>query len=110
MFGFGLLGSYNVTGGYPHNFFVDILFSFGYVLGSLIMAVLGFCLIRAFKISGTEERAFLLVLFCSGFLHLLFSGTFVFDADFYIFLGFMIRLLSRAKPYEQPESLCRYIL
>ena len=110
VFGFGILGSYNVTGGYPHNFFVDILFSFGYLVGSLLLALLGIFSFKAFKISDIEEQSFFLVLFCSGFMHLLFSGTFVFEADFFIFLGFLIRLLNQTKPYEQAESLCKYRL
>lgn len=110
VFGFGLLGSYNFTGGYPHNFFVDILFSFGYLVGGLLLALLGIFSFKAFRISGIEEKSFFLVLFCSGFMHLLFSGTFVFEADFFIFLGFLIRLLNQTKPYEQTESLCKYRL
>ena len=98
--GYGLLGAYNFTGGYPHNFFVDVLFTFGYVIGGLLLILLAVSVAKAYKRSLREERVFLLVLFSSGFMHLMFSGTFVYDADFYIFLGYVVRMLTYSPNYE----------
>lgn len=108
LFGYGLLGSYNITGGYPHNFFVDILFSFGYLVGGLLLLLCIYYSFKAFKISDIEERTFFLVLLCSGFMHLMFSGTFIYDADFYLFIGYLVRLLIKPIPYDNTEKLNRY--
>lgn len=110
LFGYGLLGSYNITGGYPHNFFVEILFSFGYFVGGLLIALLCYYSFKAFKNSSIEERAFFLVLLCSGFMHLMFSGSFVYDADFYIFIGYIVRLLVKPLQYNCTEKLNMYNL
>ena len=95
LFGFGLLGSYNITGGYPHNFFVDMVFTFGYLIGGLLLLLLAFVSIKAYQKSEDTERMFFLILLSSGFMHLMFSGTFVFDADFYLYIGYIIKLLSK---------------
>lgn len=112
LFGYGLLGSYNITGGYPHNFFVEVLFSFGYFVGGLLVALLGYYSFKAFKNSSIEERAFFLVLLCSGFMHLMFSGSFVYDADFYIFIGYVVRLSVKPLQYKYncTEKLSMYNL
>lgn len=95
LFGFGLLGSYNVTGGYPHNFFVDMVFTFGYLIGGILLLLFAFVSIKAYQKSEDTERVFFLILLSSGFMHLMFSGTFVFDADFYLYIGYIIKLLSK---------------
>lgn len=95
LFGFGLLGSYNITGGYPHNFFVDMVFTFGYLIGGILLLLFAFVSIKAYQKSEDTERMFFLILLSSGFMHLMFSGTFVFDADFYLYIGYIIKLLSK---------------
>lgn len=110
LFGYGLLGSYNFVGGYPHNFFVEVLFSFGYFVGGLLVTLLSYYIFKAFKNSSFEDRAFFLVLLCSGFMHLMFSGSFVYDADFYIFIGYIVRLLVKPLQYNCTEKLSMYNL
>ena len=95
LFGFGLFGSYNITGGYPHNFFVDMVFTFGYLIGGILLIIFAFVSIKAYLKSEDTERLFFLILLSSGFMHLMFSGTFVFDANFYLYIGYVIRLLSK---------------
>ena len=92
-FGYGLFSSWNYIGTYPHNFLLDIFFSFGYILGGVILICFIILFLKALKKSRYEERAFLLVLFCSSFVKLLLSGTFVFEPYLFLLIGYSVTIV-----------------
>ena len=97
--GFGL-GSDKVYNGffYSHNVIVEILFSFGFLVGGVMLVALGVLIYKAFmRCTSREERLFLLALFCSGFLKVCFSSRFVWEPHFYMLIGVCISIVRKYK-------------
>ena len=62
--GYGILGSYRFVDTYPHNLLLDFWFSFGWLLGSLLLIILLFIFIKALLSCKDEiNKVFLLLLF-----------------------------------------------
>lgn len=97
-FGHGLLGSYKYVGTYPHNIVVEFLFSFGIVIGIILLCVLAFFLIRSYLSCRTEsEKVFFFLLLMPGILKLCLSGTFLDEKFFFFLLGYGVYLLRRKR-------------
>lgn len=94
-FGYGLWGSYNYVQTYPHNLFLEFWFSFGYALGSFLLIGFFMMAFLSFRRGNHLQRGFLLLLFCAVIVKLLMSGTFITDALFYLYLGYMIRIINQ---------------
>lgn len=91
---YGLFGTWNYIGYYSHRIFVDFWFSFGYILGSLLLALLALIYYRAYKKCHSEsQKTFLLFFISIGLLPLLFSFNFLVYDYFYILLGYSITLI-----------------
>lgn len=98
VFGYGLFGSYKFIGTYPHNIFMEILVSFGYVGGGAILLYCFTTLVKAFRNNLSEdEKGFLFVLFGAGIVGLLFSSMFIITPAFFLFLGYCIQMAYRKK-------------
>lgn len=94
--GYGLFGSYKFINTYPHNIFMEILVSFGYVGGGAILLYGFTTLIKAFRNNLLEdEKGFLFVLFGAGIVGLLFSSMFIISPAFFLFLGYCIQMAYR---------------
>ena len=88
--GFGLAGCDRIIGIYPHNIWIEILFSFGIIPGVILMTILLYRIIKKFFISKNETtRCFLALLLCSSILKLCFSFTFLTDPYFFMLIGFL---------------------
>lgn len=97
--GFGLCGSYKYVGTYPHNMFLEFWFSFGWVIGSLLLLLLFSLMIKS-SIACRHNRnqlVFLLLLVCGSIIKLQMSGTFLDDALFFMLIGFCINTLRNKK-------------
>lgn len=93
--GFGLCGSYKFVNTYPHNLLLEFWFSFGWVIGTLLLLIL-FILIFKTYIScrhSSNQVVFLTLLICGSIIKLLLSGTFLDDALFFMLIGFCINTL-----------------
>lgn len=86
--GLGIFGSWNITGLYAHNVLLDFWCSFGYPIGSLLLLLLVRLFLKAYKICNSFERQFLLILFILGFLQMFISNFFLFNAHFFMLLGY----------------------
>ncbi len=97
--GHGILGSYSYVNTYPHNIVLDFLFSFGWVLGIVLLLSLLYIIIRMLiKYSQNEiNRSFGILLVASSILSLCFSSTFVDDAMFFMLLGYCINSLRKQR-------------
>lgn len=95
--GHGILGSYSYVNTYPHNIVLDFLFSFGWILGIVLLLSLLYIIIRMLiKYSQNEiNRTFGILLVVSSILSLCFSSTFVDDAMFFMLLGYCIKSLRK---------------
>ena len=103
-FGYGLCGSWNISGGYSHNYILDMIISFGIPVGSLLI-LLTLCLIAKgfFACSTKEEKGFYILLFCSGFVKLFISSFFLRDYMFWLFLGYCIYVIRQKSLNKQNE-------
>lgn len=92
-FGYGWGGDrlFTPDGAYAHNFELEILCQFGFVLGGFILLVISLLLIKAFsRCVLQQDRNFLFIMFCTGFLTLQFSDSYIKSPLFFIFLGTLI--------------------
>ena len=98
--GFGILGSYNYVDNYPHNIFVDFVFSFGWLVGTILLMSILILIIWALRyVKSQDDRVFLIILICAGIVHLCMSGTYLDSTMFFMLLGFCIRSIRR-KNYQ----------
>lgn len=94
--GFGLYADRLVNyGSYSHNIFVELWFSFGYFIGSVIIGLFICYVIYFFCVCRDRDyKIFALLLFTVSFVKLNFSGTFMHDSHLFFFLGFCIKALN----------------
>lgn len=93
VFGHGILGSYNYVDTYAHNIVLDFLFSFGLIIGPILLLGLALLLFNSFrKMRGNEEeQVFLILLIVASVIKLFFSGTFIDDTLFFFLIGYSIQ-------------------
>ena len=100
-FGFGLMGDRLITGMYSHNIFLEFLSAFGYFGGGLISLFLVLVLLNAFnKSKSTNSCLFFLALFSIGFLPLLTSNTFLLYPEFFLLIGYSVKLIKKSKSID----------
>lgn len=96
--GLGLIGDRVVTGTYAHNFFIEVIVSFGYFIGPFICILLLIYLVKAFQKSiRTDKHLFYVATICFGFLPLMTSSSFLTYPNFWLFLGYTISVLTNNK-------------
>lgn len=81
-----LYGWNDVLGCYPHNFFLEIIMQFGLLFGVIILIVFILFVIKAYKNNKTSENVLLMFL-GFGFIPLLFSGSYVSFAPFWMLIA-----------------------
>lgn len=83
------LASYDdAHGWYPHNFILEILMQFGFVLGIILLLVLLIFFIHCLRRSPTTEARAVLIIFIGTYLFpLLFSGSYLEWKGFYALMG-----------------------
>lgn len=97
--GYGLGSDLQYDGQYySHNVIVEILFSFGFWVGGIMILALAILIWKAFKsCTSREERIFLMAMFCSGFMKVCFSSRFVWEPHFYMLIGVCIAIVRKGK-------------
>lgn len=80
--------------GYPHNIFIEIVFQFGAVLGTMILIPLIYYLVKALKVGfkclDLELKCMLVLFFTAGIIKLLFSGSYLTTIEFYLCICFVM--------------------
>lgn len=111
--GMGICGDRAVTGDdYSHNLFIELIASFGYVFGSVLIIALLLYLFFAYRSCVTQEqKGFYILLLCFN-AHLLLSSTFLQTPLFFLFIGWCGRLIndknnSKNNLYGQGNQNCR---
>lgn len=91
LLGYGVAGDRNfvgaLQGGYAHNIIVEILFSFGYLMGGAILLIIAKMIMQGIKYLQGDDKYFFLVLFFCGFVGLLFSGSYLTSRWFFFLMG-----------------------
>jgi len=97
IFGYGLFGSYQYIGGYPHNIFYELIFSFGFVFGSiLIILMLRHFVLGYRNIMDNITKEFILLFTLMELTHLFLSYTFLTEQMFFFLLGLCAQRNKRA--------------
>lgn len=97
-FGHGILSSYNYVDTYPHNLYLELVFSFGYIPGFLLFFLLTTIFIVAYrKFNNTDIRSFLCVLMCASVIKLFMSGSFIYEYLLFFLIGYCVNLNQRKK-------------
>lgn len=79
------------THGYVHNLELELLCQYGYIFGSLLLLYIAYLAYRRYFYAKKEgEEAIWFVFFCSGFMALQFSYTYVKYPLFFVFIGYII--------------------
>lgn len=88
-FGYGLFGSYKFIGGYPHNIFYELIFTFGFFAGSFLIIWLLLHFFNGYRYAPNElNREFILLFTVMEMTHLCFSYTFLTEQMFFLLIGF----------------------
>lgn len=91
--GIGLAGDRRVLGGgYVHNIFLEILSDFGLLLGSIILILLIFLIIKSLFTKQKEKYNIFIIWISLGFIHLMVSSSYLIDIKFWIMLGIFVNL------------------
>jgi hypothetical protein len=106
--GMGLFGTSRFGINYPHFLPLDFFCTFGYLLGSIFLALL--ILLIAFALwtsRGTKSQIFIIYLISTSVIKLFFSSSFIIEPFFYMLIGacFSQILLWRQK-YVSPSITC----
>ncbi len=106
--GLGLYGDRHVAGGqYAHNFFVEILAHFGYLIGVILLVCLAVLLLRALRFAQTQkgnDSLLILLLFLGCNLKLFVSSSYMKEPFFFLLIGYAAALV-RHKRYMEAEKL-----
>lgn len=93
LFGYGLGGDRNLVGIYSHNFILELMVSFGSVLGAIISLCLVWYIAKTFFITkDSSQRAFLLVLLGPSMIKLFFSSSFLTEPYMFLLIGYCMSL------------------
>lgn len=85
-------------GSYPHNFFLEILIQYGWILGfAIIVLLLYFMFISYINNNNNNTKNIWLIFFFIGFIPLMFSGTYLNWPFFWLFLGLTVNFIHENK-------------
>lgn len=98
VFGHGLAADRTMVSSYAHNLAIEIWISFGVFLGSLLLILICFVMIRGWLASKTREsRIVFLVLLSVGFLKLFLSSSYLQEGMFFMLLGICVGQARKAR-------------
>ena len=98
--GVGLGGDRLLINTWSHNLFIELLFSFGWLFGTILSALIIWGIYAGFRYAkDSQQRFFLLLLVCSGFLKLQFSGSFLNEHYLFFMIGYCVALY-RGRPFS----------
>lgn len=89
-----VVGDWHDFFGYAHNFAIEILVQFGWVIGGAILLAVSILLLRALKKSArTPNCSFLFFLFCAGIMTLMTSQSYIVHPLLFLLIGYCVSLL-----------------
>ena len=107
--GFGAFGCRNYNIVYPHFLPLDLVCTFGYVTGYILLALLFLFVATAFWLArGSKQQIFIVFLFSIGIVKLMLSNTFLLEPYFYMLIGVCASVIlekHNSKPTVQSSSL-----
>ena len=96
--GYGFGGDRLVINRWSHNLFIELFLSFGWLFGTILSALMIWIIYIGFRYAkDSQQRFFLLLLICSGFLKLQFSGSYLNEHYLFFMIGYCLALY-RGRP------------
>lgn len=93
LFGYGLGADRNLVGNYSHNFVLELIISFGIIIGVIISLSLVILVIKSFvSTKDSNQRAFILILIGPSFIKLSLSGSFLMEPYLFFIIGYCMSL------------------
>ena len=107
-FGWGVYGDRYVIGeyfmwGYSHNLFLELLVSFGYVGGGLLILLYFLGIVKLFRSDYGMDKKILFVTFFTASMKLMLSNSFWYTDAFWIVLAMMIGWKANTKKKDQND-------
>lgn len=99
--GYGLTADRRfIVDSYAHNIFLELVFSFGYVIGGLIIILLVSTLLRAYiNCRKKNNNLFYIAMICFGILPLMTSMSFLEYPYFFLLLGYTTQINNNKRLY-----------
>lgn len=85
---------------YPHMIFLEIVVQFGILLGTLGVVLLLYGIVRLLNRKESAVKDCAVIFLFIGVGPLLFSGSYLQDERFYVFLGMLVSFLWRGRPAQ----------
>ena len=83
---------------YAHNVELELLIHFGLLIGGVILLFLLLLFVRSYlSVRKTQAASFWFVLFCSGFVTLQTSGSYIDQVTFFVLLGYCVSVIRSSK-------------
>jgi hypothetical protein len=100
--GYGLAGDRILIGDYVHNIVLEFWASFGVIFGTTLFVILLYILVRGMRTGkNQDEKVFILILICCGFLKLFISGTYLDEANFFLLIGLCVFEIRQHRHFKQ---------
>lgn len=91
-------------GAYPHNFFIEIIMSMGWLVGSVVLlAFLIFLIVSYFK---SSYKIVFFFLFFGLFARYIISGSYLIEGRFWIFIFCLVSMLNNKHTTIKRENIC----
>ncbi len=96
--GYGLFGSRRFGIVYPHDYVLDFFFSYGYLVGGLLLFLTSYIILKAIVVARTNmEREFIILLTCMTVLKYQVSSSYIEEGMYFALLGYCVtRLINNA--------------
>ncbi|TWE04180.1 O-antigen ligase-like membrane protein [Peribacillus frigoritolerans] len=102
--GIGVTGDRFYTGTYSHNILLEIISSFGIIIGSLLIIFLTFIVICVLASKNKVRSNQFLIWFTVGIIPLFVSSSYLIYYQFWIFLGLSIKFLKETNRKKKEKS------
>ena len=104
-FGLGIAGDRLLGVIYSHNIILEFLISYGWIFGTLlIVAIFAIFFVGLKKAQTTEQRVFVMLLFCSGILKLMVSGTYLNEYYLFFMIGYCVSMIRAKRAYKPIDN------
>ena len=102
--GYGIAGDWGIIGVYSHNFVLEMLVSYGLILGSILCGAVFWIFYRGYTKAKIGELQDLILLFlCAAFLKLFLSNSYLLEENFFLLLGICVTQIRTNKKLPTGE-------
>lgn len=103
--GLGMAGDRLLGVIYSHNILLELLISYGWIFGTLIIVAIFTIFFAGLKNARTtEQKVFIMLLFCSGILKLMVSGTYLNEYYLFFMIGYSVSMIRAKRAYKPIEN------